>query len=147
MEKHGNKMNETIKTIEQPSKPSKPNIKDNWLKEDKLCPSCGQVTERARGITKQSMKRLFSFNWKNPQEWIWIAVIFGVCFIAWTYKQETAACNDFMNNQAEYCTKLLSNIEYGNGEGLTWNGTWNGTNEFGNGTGTCILSRLWNLTQ
>jgi len=100
----------------------KQNIKDNWLKEDELCPQCGQVTKKQRGITKQSMKRLFSFNWKNPQEWVWIAVIIGICFVAWSYQQDKAAYSDFMTHKAEYCTQLLSETGNEDGFGLDGNG-------------------------
>jgi len=99
----------------------KPNVmKDNWLKVDELCPQCGQVTKRATGITKQSIKRLFSFNWKNPQEWIWIIVILGICFMAWSYQQDKAAYSDFMVHRTEYCAQLLGSIE--NEDGLEGNG-------------------------
>lgn len=98
---------------------NKPNIKDNWLKVDKTCPTCGQVTEKAKGITKQSMKRLFSFNWKSPQEWVWIAIVLGLCFVAWAYKHDMAAYNDFKANQIGYCTQLLNNVNaYENEQGL-----------------------------
>lgn len=94
-------------------------IKENWEKVDKLCPTCNQVTEKAKGITKQSMKRLFSFNWKDPNEWVWIAVIVFVCLMAWSYKHDMATYNDFMQNRVEYCTQILSEeVSYGNGEGL-----------------------------
>ena len=35
-------------------------FEENWLKEDKVCEKCGQVTERQKGLTKQNLKRLLS---------------------------------------------------------------------------------------
>lgn len=126
-------------------------IKENWEKTDEVCPACGAVTKKAAGITKQNMKKMFSFNLKR--DWVETVIIIGICFLALAYQHDTAAYREFMNHQYEYCTQLLSNMEYGNGEGM-WNGTWN--NAFGNGTdrtnetneteGT-LLSYPWNLTQ
>jgi hypothetical protein len=96
----------------------KPSIKDNWLKEDILCEKCGQVVYRQKGITKQSMKRLFSFDYKNTQEWVWTIVIIGICFLAWSYMQDKKAYDDFMEHRTQYCTQLLSSIEYNNREGI-----------------------------
>ena len=107
---------------------NKSNIKDNWEKVDKVCPTCNQVTERAKGITKQSMKRLFSFDYKNSKEWIWTIVIIGICFMAWSYVQDKKSYNDFMDHRIEYCTQLLSSIEY-NSEGMNVDGS--GLNGFG----------------
>lgn len=104
----------------------KVDIKANWLKEDILCENCGQVVYKQKGITKQSMKRLFSFNFKNPQEWVWTAMIIGVCFLAWAYKNETASCNELMENRIEYCTQFLNDMAVGNEFVFKINGTLNG---------------------
>ena len=112
----------------------KPNVmKDNWLKVDELCPQCGQVTKRATGITKQSIKRLFSFNWKNPQEWIWTFVMIGIVFMAWSYQADMAAYNNFMSHQTEYCTQILGQSQY-LGNGLEGNGLNVGLNGINNST-------------
>ena len=78
-------------------------IKENWLKEDIKCVSCGQVVTRQKGITKQSMKRLISFDYKNPQEWIWTFVMIGIVFMAWSYQADMAAYNNFMQHPDEFC--------------------------------------------
>ena len=100
-----------MESPEQPQTKPRPNIKDNWLKEDILCEKCGQVTYKQKGITKQSMQRLFKFDWKNPQEWVWTLVIIGIIFAAWAYKTDMAAYNEFRGNQVEYCTQLLNYID------------------------------------
>jgi hypothetical protein len=111
----------------------KSSVKDNWLKEDILCEKCSQVVYKQKGITKQSMKRLFSFDFKNPQEYVWTIVIIGICLLAWSYMQDKKAYNDFMEHRTEYCTQLLSSIEYNSEIGASgadkqagleiWNGT------------------------
>jgi ABC-type phosphate/phosphonate transport system permease subunit len=106
---------------------TKSSVKDNWLKEDIKCEKCGQVVYKQKGITKQSIKKLFSFDWKNPQEYIWTIVIIGILLLAWSYMQEKKAYNDFMLHRTQYCTQLLSDIEY-NTNGLVLNGSMNEMN-------------------
>ena len=94
--------NEVTNEITKP----KSTIKENWLKTDIKCESCGAIKIRAKGITRENMQRLFSFNYKNVNEWIWIVVILGLCFTAWAYKADRAAYADFMEHRVEYCMQL-----------------------------------------
>lgn len=88
-------------------------IKENWLKEDEKCPACGQVTKPSAGITKQNIKKLFSFDLKKG--WLEIVLMFGMFVLAWAYQHDTSAYREFMANRVPYCTELLGNIEnYGN---------------------------------
>ena len=66
-----------------------------WLEEDKRCPTCSQVTERCKGLTKQNVKRLFSFNF-NLNEIIITFMIIMVLVLAYAYKNETQQCRDWI---------------------------------------------------
>lgn len=70
-------------------------IKENWEKVDEVCASCGQVTKRQRGITKQNMKRLFSFKF-NSNEVVITIILLMVLLIAYAYKIETQQCRDWI---------------------------------------------------
>ena len=122
-------------------KPEKPSIKDNWLKKDILCEKCGQVVYRQKGITKQSIKRLFSFDIKK--DWLITVLMIGVLLLVWAYKNDKAAYADFMEHRMEYCTKLLSNVDnaYGNEE-LDLNWTNENETDIGNGFNNPIQ---WNI--
>jgi len=121
---------------------NKPSVKDNWLKVDKTCPQCGQVTEKAKGITKQSMKKLFSFNLKK--DWLSTLIIIGVILLAYAYKQDTAACKDFMSHRTEYCAQILAD-EAAYGDGLNLENLDELNTGFGNGlAGNLTNSTKWN---
>lgn len=75
-------------------------IKENWLKEDEVCPYCGQVTKRVRGLTKQNLKRLLIPKWNATEITITIMLIL-VLLLAWAYNYETKACKEWLKPLAE----------------------------------------------
>ena len=103
-------------------KPSKPTIKENWEKVDKLCPACGHVTEEAKGITRQNMRKLlvpkFTLN-----EAIYTFIILVVLALGFLYMSETAQCRDFakrlQTNPQETCDMLLKNLSISGGSGVS----------------------------
>jgi hypothetical protein len=117
---------------------NKPGIKGNWNLCDETCPTCGAITKRQQGLTKQNIKRLFTFNYKSLNEWIWVAVILGVCFIAWAYQHDMAAYKDFMDHRVEYCMQLSSIMV---GADINGNNYWRGLNVNGLGLEGINLSR------
>ena len=75
-------------------------IKDNWEKVDEVCPHCNQVTKRQRGITKQNMKRLFSFK-ITSNEVVTTIMLILVILLAYAYKTETQQCRDWIRPMFE----------------------------------------------
>ena len=70
-------------------------IKENWLKTDELCPNCGFVTKRQKGLTKQNLKRLITpkFNWN---EVLITFMLIMVVVLAFSYKNEIKQCQDWI---------------------------------------------------
>jgi len=81
--------------------------KNKWLEEDKLCPSCGQVIERSRGITKQNMKRLFKPQWNATEMTINILLV-GILLLAFLYNGETSQAREYVElmENGEFCKQL-----------------------------------------
>ena len=78
-------------------------FKENWTKEDKVCPNCGQVTERVRGMTKQNLKRLFSIKW-DVNELLLTFMIVMILVLAFAYSNETKMCREWISpmQKADY---------------------------------------------
>lgn len=72
-------------------------IKENWEKVDEVCPNCNQVTKRQKGITRQNIKRLFSFK-MNFNEVIILFMLIMVLVLAYTYKAEVKQAQDWIND-------------------------------------------------
>ena len=70
-------------------------IKENWLRRDETCPSCGQVTKRVRGITKQNLKRLVTPKW-DLNEVLVTFILILVLFMAYAYRSETSVCREWV---------------------------------------------------
>jgi len=75
------------------------NFKERWNSVDETCPQCGKVTKRARGLTKQNLKRLITPQW-NMQEVIITFMLIMVLVLAYTYQSETKQCRDWINSMA-----------------------------------------------
>lgn len=75
-------------------------FKENWLKTDEVCPSCGKVTKRFRGITKQNLKRLITPQW-NINELLITFMIIMVLVLAFAYKNETKQCSEWISSMYE----------------------------------------------
>jgi hypothetical protein len=71
-------------------------LKEKWLMTDKTCPSCGQVTERVKGITKQNVKRLFTIKF-TLNEIIITFMIIMIIIVAFAYLKETKICREWIN--------------------------------------------------
>ena len=116
-------------------------IKENWLRQDELCPNCGKVTQQAKGITKGNMKKLFTPQF-NMNEAIWTIVIIGVLLLAYLYSAETKQCRDWAkelrDNPKETCDLLLQNKSIG---GVM---AYNSNSEFGAAAKAVNLSSLTN---
>lgn len=74
-------------------------FKENWLKTDKLCPTCSQIIEKQRGLTKQNVKRLFSFK-LDANEIIFTALIILVIVLAYAYNHDTKQSREWINSMA-----------------------------------------------
>jgi len=72
----------------------------NWLKEDEKCPSCGAVTKKVRGITKQNLKKLLvpKWTWDELLITFLLIMLFALAFL---YKYETSQCRDWLKPMAE----------------------------------------------
>lgn len=72
-------------------------VKENWEKVDEVCVTCGQVTKQQRGITRQNIKRLFSFKPTFTELLITLMLIM-VLILAWSYFEETKTSRDWINS-------------------------------------------------
>jgi len=64
------------------------------LMSTRICPTCKQEVEVKVGLNADNMKKLFS--WPTTQEWIQLAILLLVFFLAFSYKAETQACRDML---------------------------------------------------
>jgi hypothetical protein len=92
-------------------------IKENWELKDKVCPNCGQVTERQRGITKQNIKRLFSIRW-DLNEILIMFMIIMVLFLAWAYQKDTQTCRDYVQQSIDEYNRRNITYNYSNSNQL-----------------------------
>lgn len=84
-------------------------IKENWEKVDEVCPNCGQVTKPQRGITKQNMKRLFSFK-MSSNEIVTTILLVLVVLLAFAYRAETKQCREWLKPMFESGGKSCDTI-------------------------------------
>ena len=101
---------------------------------DKYCLHCGQITERARGVNKQNLKKLF-FSKPTFQECIQLFMIIMVLLIAWRYYVEIGMCREIAENPAEVCAIWSRNMLIKNSDN-----TPNFESEVINLTGTTLNS-------
>jgi hypothetical protein len=84
-------------------------FKENWNKVDETCNSCGQVTKRVRGLTKQNLKRLITPRWDLNEVLITFMLIM-VIVLAFTYKSETQLCRNWVEpmfeNEGKNCNAV-----------------------------------------
>lgn len=72
-------------------------FKENWEKVDEVCPSCGQVTKRQRGITRQNIKRLFSLK-VTYTEFLITFMLIMILILAYAYLNETKTSRAWLNS-------------------------------------------------
>jgi len=84
-------------------------FRENWLKTDKTCECCGQVTKKQKGLTKQNIKKLFSFKF-DMNELIMTIVIILVVLSAYAYKVDTQTCRDYVKEaKSEFVPAMVNN--------------------------------------
>jgi hypothetical protein len=76
------------------------NIKENWEKKDEVCPYCGQITQQAKGITKQNLRKLLVPKW-NMNELLITLLLLALILLAVAYRTETAACREWITPMLE----------------------------------------------
>jgi len=74
----------------------KESARKEWLKEDEHCPTCGQVTKRARGINKQNLKNLTKVKWSWNEFLITILIIM-VLIEAYAYLDASKLSNEWIS--------------------------------------------------
>jgi len=97
-------------------------FKENWLKEDIKCEKCGQVTERVKGLTKQSMKKLLSFDYKNLNEWLITILLIGICVLSLSYKDCVEEYNKLALEKSNYLPYVNSEYNDPSEQGNETNG-------------------------
>ena len=70
-------------------------LKENWLKVDETCPTCGQVTKQVRGLTKQNLRKLIVPKWDMTEVIITLLLI-ALIGLSLLYKIETQQSRDFL---------------------------------------------------
>lgn len=73
-----------------------------WNSTDKTCPTCHQITERTKGITKQNLKRLV-WGPPNMQDWLTLFMMIGILMMAYLYHSETTECKAVIKNLDQIC--------------------------------------------
>lgn len=81
-------------------------LKDNWNQTDEHCHYCDAITNPARGLCKQNLKRLV-FSKPTSQDWIMLFIIFMVLLLAWRYNVETQMARDTLANLDLVCLDYL----------------------------------------
>lgn len=66
-----------------------------WEDKDELCPTCGAVTKQKKGLTKQNLKKLFSFKF-TYDEFLITFMLIVIIVMAFMYKSETQQCRDWL---------------------------------------------------
>lgn len=79
-------------------------FKERWEATDKCCENCGQVTEVARGLNKQNLKRLV-FGKPSIIDIMLFVIILMTLLMAWRYNIETAQCQEVLYNIDDICAK------------------------------------------
>lgn len=87
-------------------------FKKNWKKKDEICPTCHQVTNVARGLTKQNIGKLF----KKPtfQEMIIFILIILALLGALSYQLEIQQYQNIIRDPQELCDLYYQNLLHGN---------------------------------
>ena len=80
---------------------------NNWNKVDATCESCGQITYKVKGITKQNLKRLFVPQW-NATEMTINILLMGILLLAFLYNGETSQAREYVKlvESGEFCKQL-----------------------------------------
>lgn len=72
-------------------------FKEKWLLQDKTCPTCNQITERQRGITKQNVIRLVKPKW-DMNELLITFMLIMIIGLAYSYNAETKQSRDWLKS-------------------------------------------------
>ena len=78
-------------------KPHKAKIsfKEQWEKTDRMCEHCGNIAERAEGINRQNMKRLFSLK-MNFNDIMTLILVLMLLLSVYRYINDTEQCKQFL---------------------------------------------------
>ena len=77
-------------------------FKEKWNEVDEVCPCCGQVTKVNRGLTKQSLKKLFRKPTLN--DLITFLILILALTGAFAYRNEVNFYKNIINNPQELCS-------------------------------------------
>ena len=79
----------------------KKTFKEKWHEKDICCPFCGQVTEPAKGLTKQNVLKLF----RKPTaiDLILFIIITLTIFGAYAYRAEILYYKELIKHPQELC--------------------------------------------
>lgn len=91
-------------------KPHKAKIsfKEQWEKTDRLCEHCGNIAERAEGINRQNMKRLFSLK-MNFNDLMTLLLVGMLLLSVYRYYNDTAQCKQFLASGTQNIWNELMN--------------------------------------
>lgn len=114
-----------------PKKTFKERFKKKWLMEDEKCHECGQVTKQVRGLTKQNVKRLFTFKW-NTTEFLIMFLLLMFFVMSLLYQGEVGTTRAWllpmMSGDKDHCLQVCDQKCFKMEEdrikaNLTWNGS------------------------
>ena len=81
-------------------------IKENWDKTDEVCESCGQVTHRVRGLTRQNLKRLVRPE-INSTEIQMTLLLLAIIILGLLYGFETKTCREWLKPMQQGYDKCI----------------------------------------
>lgn len=104
-------LQEDIPQIDLDSKTADKPITKGWNAVDELCPICGTVTKPATGLTRQNLKKLFSFKMKLSDV-ITFLLLMMLLFSVYRYQNDTQQCRSFLDSgsAAEWNKMVASGI-------------------------------------
>ena len=82
-------------------------FKEQWVQEDVVCEHCGAITEPAKGLNKQNLKRL-CFSKPTAQDIMMLFIWVSVLIIALSYNADVAQCREVINNFDSLCIRYMS---------------------------------------
>ena len=79
--------------VEPTNQKRKIGFKEKWEEVDELCPTCNTVSKPAEGLTRQNVKKLFSFQTDAQSLTILFLLLMCAAFATTTYTLMTSTCN------------------------------------------------------
>jgi hypothetical protein len=81
-----------------------------WNDVDERCPTCNQVTKKAKGLNRQNLRRLLKPLPQTESEWTILICMILIILVMFVYKEDTKTCREY----AEQYEQQWLNLTGGN---------------------------------